>query len=41
MNDMNKKIVDPKSMKITGFFWILEGIIVIAILVAKFVFHLF
>lgn len=38
---MNKKPVNPKGMKIMGFFWVLEGVIVVVLLLAKFVFNLF
>ncbi len=35
-----KKTVSPKNMKIAGIFWVLEAVILIAILIAKFVFNL-
>jgi len=36
-----RKVVNPKTLKVTGFFWILEAVIVIALLIAKYFFHLF
>lgn len=32
---------DHSSMKITGIGWIVEGVVILGVIVAKYVFHLF
>lgn len=38
---MSKNPVNTNGMKIMGFFLVLEGVIVVVLLLAKFVFNLF
>lgn len=38
---MNKKHPNPKTIKVTGTLWVVEGVLVVGILFARFVFHWF